>query len=109
MHRTGTANPLCWHAADALVHSLCGRQIEALEGFRDLRLLELGSNRIRELQGLEQLTLLQELWLGMNCITAISHLTRCHAVSVLRPSIARVGYQISHSLTSLAHIALPAE
>ena len=42
----------------------------------DLRLLELGSNKIRDMRGLEGLAHLQDLWLGRNRITHIAGLSR---------------------------------
>ncbi|KAL8442275.1 hypothetical protein Emag_006550 [Eimeria magna] len=44
-------------------------KIEGLSTLTELRLLELGSNRIREIEGLEKLTQLTDLWLGKNKIT----------------------------------------
>lgn len=40
----------------------------------NLRLLELGSNKLRQIQGLDMLHSLQELWLGQNRITHMSGL-----------------------------------
>ncbi|GFR45487.1 hypothetical protein Agub_g6831 [Astrephomene gubernaculifera] len=48
--------------------------IAALSHLTALTLLELGSNRIRTVEGLEQLTGLRELWLGRNRITQIGGL-----------------------------------
>jgi hypothetical protein len=47
-----------------------------VQQFGDLRLLELGSNKIRHLAGLEGLAQLQELWLGRNRIAHITGLSR---------------------------------
>lgn len=41
-----------------------------------LELLELGDNRLSQLDGLDKLHSLQELWLGRNRISSISGLTR---------------------------------
>lgn len=41
-----------------------------------LQVLELGSNRIRAIEGLATLGALRELWLGRNRITEIAHLER---------------------------------
>ncbi|KAL8438822.1 hypothetical protein Efla_003859 [Eimeria flavescens] len=43
--------------------------IEGLETLTELRLLELGSNRIRRVGGIDKLTKLTALWLGKNKIT----------------------------------------
>ncbi len=51
--------------------------MQAVQQFTNLRMLELGSNKIREMTGLEGLTNLQELWLGRNRIADISGLNRC--------------------------------
>lgn len=58
------------------VNITCGN-VQAVQQFTNLWLLELGSNKIRELTGLEALSGLQELWLGRNRIAHISGLTRC--------------------------------
>jgi len=50
-----------------------------------LRVLELGSNRIRSIEGLETLGGLQELWLGRNRITTIAgvgHLRKLRKLSI---------------------------
>lgn len=39
--------------------------------FLDIRQLELGSNRIRVIEGLQHLVKLEQLWLGRNKITKI--------------------------------------
>ena len=52
-------------------------QIEGVGGFSDLRLLELGSNRLRRIAGLDHMTRLEELWLGRNRIAAIDGLSQC--------------------------------
>ena len=53
-------------------------QIEGVGGFSDLRLLELGSNRLRRIAGLDHMTGLRELWLGRNRIAAIDDgLSQC--------------------------------
>lgn len=51
--------------------------MEGVAGFSELRLLELGSNRLREVQGLGHMTRLEELWLGRNRIPAIVGLSEC--------------------------------
>lgn len=51
---------------------LLGNFVQAVQHFTSLRLLELGSNKIRQIQGLDALQSLQELWLGQNRITQIS-------------------------------------
>ena len=59
--------------------------IEGLAALTRLRVLELGSNRIRTIEGLETLTGLQELWLGRNRIAQIAgvgHLTNLRKLSV---------------------------
>ena len=48
--------------------------MQAVQHFTNLRLLELGSNKIRNIQGLEMLQNLQELWLGQNRISQMSGL-----------------------------------
>ena len=48
--------------------------MQAVQHFTNLRLLELGSNKIRKIEGLEMLQNLQELWLGQNRITQMSGL-----------------------------------
>ena len=48
--------------------------MQAVQHFTNLRLLELGSNRIRQIQGLDWLQRLQELWLGQNRITQMTGL-----------------------------------
>ena len=40
----------------------------------NLRLLELGSNKLGQIRGLDTLHSLQELWLGQNRVTHISGL-----------------------------------
>ncbi len=50
--------------------------MQAVQRFTNLRLLELGSNKIRQLTGLQGLTQLQELWLGRNRISEITGLDR---------------------------------
>ena len=55
----------------------CASQIEGEGGFPDLRLLELGSNRLRRIAGLDHMTSLRELWLGRNRIAAIEGLSQC--------------------------------
>ncbi|EFJ51655.1 hypothetical protein VOLCADRAFT_103293 [Volvox carteri f. nagariensis] len=49
--------------------------IAALSHLTSLTLLELGSNRIRVIEGIASLTGLQELWLGRNRITNVDGLT----------------------------------
>jgi hypothetical protein len=53
-----------------------GCHAQGLSRFSNLRILDLGSNRIRSLDGLESCPWLQELWLGRNRISQISHLDR---------------------------------
>ena len=48
--------------------------MQAVQHLTNLRLLELGSNKIRQINGLEPLQNLQELWLGQNRVTQISGL-----------------------------------
>ncbi len=60
-------------------------QIEGVGGFSDLRLLELGSNRLRRIAGLDHMTRLQELWLGRNRIAAIEGLSQCGCYSAAKP------------------------
>lgn len=38
---------------------------------KELKNLELGANKIREIEGLEELRALEELWLGKNKITEL--------------------------------------
>ena len=57
-----------------LVSSSSPPCMQAVQHFTYLRLLELGSNEIRKIQGLETLQNLQELWLGQNRITQMSGL-----------------------------------
>ena len=45
--------------------------IQLLSPFTSLRVLELGSNRIRAIEGLDALGKLQELWLGRNRIQQV--------------------------------------
>ena len=52
-------------------------QVEGLAGFSSLRLLELGSNRLREVAGLGHMSRLEELWLGRNRIAAITNISEC--------------------------------
>ncbi|KVH93877.1 Leucine-rich repeat-containing protein, partial [Cynara cardunculus var. scolymus] len=47
-------------------------KIEEIEHFHELLILELGSNRLRVIENLQNLTNLQELWLGRNRIKAIN-------------------------------------
>ncbi|KAF6256494.1 hypothetical protein COO60DRAFT_1528850 [Scenedesmus sp. NREL 46B-D3] len=59
--------------------------IEALGGFSQLTVLELGSNRIRTIEGLEGQASLLELWLGRNRISKIEnlgHLTALRRISL---------------------------
>ena len=60
-------------------------------GFSGLRLLELGSNRLRRIASLDHMTGLQELWLGRNRIATIDGLSQCAcksvACSTLQPPI----------------------
>lgn len=65
------------------VCAACRAQVEGLAGFSELRLLELGSNRLREVQGLGHMTRLEELWLGRNRIPAIVGISEC--VPCLKP------------------------
>lgn len=61
------------------------RGITALTALTALTTLELGSNRISEVEGLEGQALLQELWLGRNRIAAIKnldHLTNLRRISL---------------------------
>ncbi len=51
--------------------------MQSLEKLTNLRTLELGGNRVREIGGLDSLGSLEELWLGRNRITAIANLGRC--------------------------------
>jgi protein phosphatase 1 regulatory subunit 7 len=46
---------------------------QGLGKFANLRVLDLGSNRIRSMDGLEGCSGLVELWLGRNRISQISH------------------------------------
>jgi len=46
-------------------------KIEELDHLHELRILELGSNRLRVLEGLQTMTILQELWLGRNRIRTV--------------------------------------
>ncbi|KAI8553748.1 hypothetical protein RHMOL_Rhmol05G0040400 [Rhododendron molle] len=47
-------------------------KIEEIDHFHELQILELGSNRLRVMENLQNLTILQELWLGRNRIRAIN-------------------------------------
>lgn len=47
-------------------------KIEEIDHFHDLQILELGSNRLRVMENLQNLTTLQELWLGRNRIKTIN-------------------------------------
>ncbi|KAL9685103.1 hypothetical protein QQ045_022550 [Rhodiola kirilowii] len=47
-------------------------KMEEIEHFRELLLLELGSNRLRVMENLQNLTKLQELWLGRNRIKTVN-------------------------------------
>lgn len=49
---------------------------QAVDHMTNLRLLELGSNKLRQIQGLGTLHSLQELWLGQNRITNMSGLNQ---------------------------------
>lgn len=60
----------CWDG----FHNLLGICMQAVQHLTNLRLLELGSNKIRLITGLEPLQKLQELWLGQNRIPQISGL-----------------------------------
>ena len=64
----------------------CGLH-QAVQQFTNLRLLELGSNKIRHMAGLEGLAQLQELWLGRNRIADITSLSRqgMHVLKDLPP------------------------
>ncbi|KAI5662771.1 hypothetical protein M9H77_22094 [Catharanthus roseus] len=46
-------------------------KIEEIDHFHELQILELGSNRLRVMENLQNLTILQELWLGRNRIRAV--------------------------------------
>ncbi len=48
--------------------------MQAIQHFTNMRLLELGSNKIRQIQNLDMLQNLEELWLGQNRITEMSGL-----------------------------------
>lgn len=50
--------------------------MEGLDSLLKLELLELGSNRIRNVVGIEQLTNLKELWLGKNKLTSMVSLKK---------------------------------
>ena len=50
--------------------------MQAVDHMTNLRLLELGSNKLRQIQGLGTLHSLQELWLGQNRITNMSGLNQ---------------------------------
>lgn len=59
--------------------------IEALAGLTGLTVLELGSNRIRAIEGLESQAALEELWLGRNRVSRIEnlgHLTNLRRISL---------------------------
>ncbi|RDY00858.1 Protein phosphatase 1 regulatory subunit 7, partial [Mucuna pruriens] len=47
-------------------------KIEEIDHFHQLQLLELGSNKLRVMENLQNLTNLQELWLGRNRIKAVN-------------------------------------
>nr|XP_043637253.1 protein phosphatase 1 regulatory inhibitor subunit PPP1R7 homolog [Erigeron canadensis] len=47
-------------------------KIEEIEHFSELQIRELGSNRLRVMENLQNLTKLQELWLGRNRIKSIN-------------------------------------
>ena len=47
---------------------------QAIDHMTTLRLLELGSNKLRQIQCLDTLHKLEELWLGQNRITHMSGL-----------------------------------
>ncbi|KAI8553781.1 hypothetical protein RHMOL_Rhmol05G0043100 [Rhododendron molle] len=47
-------------------------KIEEIDHFHELQILELGSNRLWVMENLQNLTILQELWLGRNRIRAIN-------------------------------------
>ncbi|KAI7728179.1 hypothetical protein M8C21_001952 [Ambrosia artemisiifolia] len=47
-------------------------KIEEIEHFHELQILELGSNRLRVMENMQNLTNLQELWLGRNRIKSIN-------------------------------------
>jgi Leucine-rich repeat (LRR) protein len=48
--------------------------IQSLEKLTKLKTLELGGNRLKEIEGLDTLIKLEELWLGRNRITTITNL-----------------------------------
>lgn len=52
-----------------------------MDRLTNLKILELGSNRISELQGLSSLHNLEELWLGRNKISSLDSLGRCILLS----------------------------
>ena len=56
-----------------------------MQQFKDLRLLELGSNKIRDMSGTEHLAQLQELWLGRNRIAHITGLHRLDPIGCCLP------------------------
>jgi len=65
-----------------------------VRGLTTLTLLELGSNRLRNLENLDQLVNLQQLWLGMNKITTIQNLdtlTKLERMSIQSNRIVEIG------------------
>lgn len=60
--------------------------VQAVQQFTKLRLLELGSNKVKRLEGLDGLVKLHELWLGRNRISEITGLNRSAKSSALEES-----------------------
>eukprot|EP00656_Telonema_subtile_P033922 TRINITY_DN3804_c0_g1_i4.p1 TRINITY_DN3804_c0_g1~~TRINITY_DN3804_c0_g1_i4.p1 ORF type:complete len:574 (-),score=184.92 TRINITY_DN3804_c0_g1_i4:28-1749(-) len=69
--------------AEALLSGLRVSHISGLEGFRNLRVLDLSCNRIDKIQGVDQLQNLRELRLAANRLSSTAGIGKLHKLEVL--------------------------
>lgn len=83
------------------------KKIVPLPGMPQLKMLELGDNRIRDIENLDELANLEELWLGRNKIAAIRNIESLHNLRKLSLQSNRITVieRLSH-LTSLEELYL---
>mmetsp|Transcript_14181 Transcript_14181/g.30331 ORF Transcript_14181/g.30331 Transcript_14181/m.30331 type:complete len:330 (-) Transcript_14181:233-1222(-) len=65
-------------------------KVEGLSHLTSLRSLELGSNRLRSLEGIETLVNLEELYIGRNKLTALEHMEGLTKLKILSAQSNRI-------------------